>query len=376
MSDFDRLQSCPNCFRQHDVSVYVSGQKIACPCGIRFEVVHTEMKAGADKPASPGSKVFSPPSPRQSTLDTRVSPLVPPHIPGYALSELIGRGGMGEVWRAEQTSLKRPVAIKLLPDTFARTPEFVSRFEKEASALALLSHPNIIQVIDKGASEGRYYIVMEYVSGPSLREKMSGGRLSLQESIQLISAILRAVDYMHTQAVIHRDLKPENILLDSMNNIKVADFGLAGIQGEGGAREFALTATAVAMGSVNYMAPEQRKDAKHVTCRADIYAIGVIFYEMLTGELPVGRFKMPSEVDSRFPLGLDEIFSQMLQANPEARPARASWVADELEALLQRAPEVRRGPQNKSKHFGFFWWLFVALVGGLLAYVFWSFEWS
>jgi serine/threonine-protein kinase len=340
---------------------------MSCACGIRFEVVRTETKAGLDKPVSPNSKAFSHPPQPQSKGDTRIAPLLPPHIPGYALFEVIGRGGMGEVWRAEQISLKRPVAVKLLPNTFEGTPEFVGRFEKEASALALLSHPHIIQVIDKGVADGRYYIVMEYVAGQSLREKMSNGRLALQESIQLISAILRAVDYMHTQAVIHRDLKPENILLDTAGNIKVADFGLAGIQG--GAKEFALTATSVAMGSVNYMAPEQRKDAKHVDHRADIYALGIVLYEMLTGELPVGRFKMPSEIDGRFPLGLDEIVSQMLQVSPEARPARALWIADALEALLKKPPKAKRKQQNKRRHFGFFWWLFVALVGGLLAYV-------
>jgi len=371
MSRFERQQSCPNCFRRHDVSIYVSGQKIACICGIRFEVVRVEAKVDSDKPAppppaqafAPPSKAFSPPS----KADTRVAPLSPPHIPGYALLELIGRGGMGEVWRAEQMSLKRAVAIKLLPSTFESSPEFVGRFEKEASALARLSHPQIIQVIDKGVAEGRYYIVMEYVSGQSLREKMSNGRLTFEESARLISEISRAVDYMHTQAVIHRDLKPENILLDAMGNVKVADFGLAGIQG--GAKELALTATSVAMGSVNYMAPEQRKDSKHVTCRADIYALGVIFYEMLTGELPVGRFKMPSEADGRFPPGLDDIVSHLLQVEPEARPACASWISNELEALFQKAPKAQHTLKTKKGHFGFSWWLSVALVGGLLAYV-------
>ncbi|MCL2012213.1 MAG: serine/threonine protein kinase [Cystobacterineae bacterium] len=320
------------------------------------------MRANLDKPALPSPKAFSSPS----ALDTRVAPLKPPHIPGYTLLELIGRGGMGEVWRAEQISLKRTVAIKLLPAALERAPEFISRFEKEASALALLSHPHIIQVIDRGVAEERYYIVMEYVSGQSLREKLSNGRLALQEAAELISVIACAVDYMHAQAVIHRDLKPENILLDAAGNIKVADFGLAGIQS--GGKEFALTATAVAMGSMNYMAPEQRKDAKHVDNRTDIYALGVIFYEMLTGELPVGKFKMPSEIDVHFPQGLDEIVSQMLQASPEARPARAAWIAQRLEALLQRPPEANRALQSKKRGYGLPWWLLVALVGGLLAY--------
>ncbi|MCL2178001.1 MAG: serine/threonine protein kinase [Proteobacteria bacterium] len=373
MSHFERLQACPNCFRRHDVSIYISGQKITCTCGIRFEVVRTETKTGADKPVStkagenkpalPGLKASS----LKSGIDTRVVPSTPPDIPGYALREVVGRGGMGEVWRAEQISLKRTVAVKLLPSDFESAPEFVSRFEKEASALALLSHPNIVQVVDRGIAGGRYYIVMEYVSGPSLREKMSKGRLALKEAIQLISGIARAVDYMHSQGVIHRDLKPENILSDAMGNLKVADFGLAGIQR--GPQEFALTATAVAMGSMNYMAPEQRKDAKRVDNRADIYALGVIFYEMLTGELPVGCFKLPSERERYFPKGLDEVFSQVLQTNPEARPARAMWIADVLETLLQQPAQVKRGQPRKRRHGRFPWWLLAALLGGLLAYV-------
>ena len=370
MSSFERQQACPNCFRRHDVSVYVSGQKLSCACGIRFEVVHTELKAAPDKPAPASPKAFSlppkQPQPLSAQQQTRVAPLKPPDIDGYALLEMVGQGGMGEVWRAEQISLKRPVAIKLLPTSYENTPEFVGRFEKEASALALLSHPNIVQVIDRGVAGSRYYIVMEYVSGPSLREKMSQGRLPLQESLQLLSTIARAVDYMHTQAVIHRDIKPENILLDATGNVKVADFGLAGIRG---AQELALTATAVAMGSVNYMAPEQRKDAKHVDCRADIYALGIILYEMLTGELPVGRFKMPSETNKLLPRELDEVVAHLLQTSPEARPSRALWIAERLEAISQKPPEPRQGRQHQTRHLGLWGWLLIALVGGLLAYL-------
>jgi len=326
-------------------------------------VVRTETKAGTSKPAVSNLKASS----LQSEVDTRVVSSTPPNIPGYVLYEVIGRGGMGEVWRAEQISLKRTVAIKLLPSGFEGASEFVGRFEKEAAALALLSHPNIVQVMDRGIADGRYYIVMEYVSGHSLREKMSNGRLVLKEAIQLISGIARAVDHMHAQGVIHRDLKPENILLDSIGNLKIADFGLAGIQG--GAKEFALTATAVAMGSMHYMAPEQRKDAKHVDFRADIYALGVIFYEMLTGELPVGRFKMPSETAAHLPKSLDGMVSQMLEANPEARPARALWIADVLETLLRQPSEGKRGRQKKKRYGSLPWWLLAALMGGFLAYV-------
>jgi serine/threonine-protein kinase len=267
-------------------------------------------------------------------------------LPGYELLELLGRGGMGEVWRARQHSLSRMVAIKLLPENLSKNPEFIARFQKEATALASLSHPNIIQIIDRGEAGGQYFFVMEFVPGRSLRELLGSGRLSAAEALPLIAQICRAIDDAHAKGIIHRDLKPENILVDDRGHVKVADFGLAGIQA--GAAELQLTATAVAMGTVNYMAPEQRRDARNVDGRADLYSLGVIFYELLTGELPLGRFKLPSEKVEGLDPRLDAIVARALEPDPTARPARASEIEAAIAPLWGAGGAVSPAPGPKA----------------------------
>jgi serine/threonine-protein kinase len=237
---------------------------------------------------------------------------------------------MGEVWLARQVSLGRRVAVKVLPPRLARDPEFVTRFEKEATALAALSHPNIIQIIDRGVSGEHYYFVMEYVEGRSLREVMR--ELTPSEALRVALQVARAIECAHDKVIIHRDLKPENILLDGRGHVKVADFGLAGIRRPDSRLQ--LTATAVAMGTLNYMAPEQRRDAKNVDGRADLFSFGVVLYEMLTGELPVGRFKLPSERVPGLDARVDEVVARLLENEPEARYSRAAEVCQALEALV------------------------------------------
>lgn len=343
-------QDCPNCGKTHDVGVYVSGQQVACGCGIRFEVHRSDVSAapgrkyqptvGARPPAEAepsaafDKTVASSQSGAQSA-QTGVSK--PPEVAGYELLELLGRGGMGEVWKARQLSLGRVVALKVLPEKFSSDPEFVLRFEKEATALASLSHPNIVQIIDRGQSGGFVYFTMELVPGINLRELMTSGKLSLRDALRIGSQVARAIDYAHEQRVVHRDLKPENILVDARGHVKIADFGLAGMQGN--ERDIALTATAVAMGTVNYMAPEQRRDAKNVSNRADLYSLGVILYEMLTGELPIGRFKPPSQKVPGLDPALDQVVEPLLETDPEGRPERALETAVALEELTPPAPE-------------------------------------
>lgn len=253
-------------------------------------------------------------------------------IPGYELMDVLGRGGMGEVWRARQISLGRTVAIKVLPASLAKDSEFVARFEKEATALAALNHPNIIQIIDRGVAGGSAYFAMELVQGRTLRDVLNAGRPAPQDALRIAIQICRAIDCAHEQHIVHRDLKPENILVDARGHVKVADFGLAGFKGP--EEKGSLTATRVAMGTLNYMAPEQRRDAHSVDGRADIYSFGVVLYELLTGELPIGRFKLPSQRDPLLDPRLDEIVSRALEPEPEARFARASEVAAQLEAIL------------------------------------------
>ncbi len=202
---------------------------------------------------------------------------------------------MGEVYQAQQLSLNRTVAVKILDAKLANDPEFVARFEKEGAALATLRHPNVVSIVDRGRSTtgvaaevtDTWYLVMEFVEGPSLREVMRSPLFNPGQALKLFDQIGRAVDYAHGRGVIHRDLKPENILFDEQAGgvAKVTDFGLAGFS-EKSDYKLNVTRTNVAMGTAAYMAPEQKLDARKADHRADIYSLGVILYEMLTGQSP------------------------------------------------------------------------------------------
>ncbi|MFO0596814.1 MAG: serine/threonine-protein kinase [Myxococcaceae bacterium] len=328
-------QACPNCGKLHDIGIYVSGQQVQCSCGIRFEVKRSDVKGAEKAERTEGTEktvASSKPMPPDDDDDEPTSSTAVPRVPGYELLELLGKGGMGEVWRARQVSLSRNVAVKILPSRFAKDREFVARFDKEATALAALSHPGVVQIIDRGQAGDHYFFVMELVSGINLREMMNDGRLTVRDALRIGVQVARAIDYAHEMRVVHRDLKPENILVDPRGHVKIADFGLAGMKGS--EKDISLTATAVAMGTVNYMAPEQRRDAKNVDHRADLYSLGVLLYEMVTGELPIGRFKLPSQkvpgLDTRF----DDVVNHLLETEPDARPQRANQVAEVLDAMM------------------------------------------
>ncbi len=341
-------QRCPNCGTEHDVSIYVSGQRVLCECGIHFDVtrqdasgvnIRVDKKPTSDAPldtpevsAPPVPGHTPPPAPGGPAESEATFVARPVHIPGYEMVELLGRGGMGEVWRARQLSLSRYVAIKILARNLSADGEFIARFDKEASALAALSHPNIVQIIDRGVAEGTFYFAMELVEGRSLREMIGANRMPPDEALRIVAQICRAMDYAHERGVVHRDLKPENILVDGQGNVKVADFGLAAM-----ARadpRLNVTRASTAMGTLHYMAPEQRRDAHAVDGRADVYSVGVILYELLTGEVPMGRFKLPSArvtgVDGR----VDAIIEKALEPEPAARYARASLVIRDIEGLI------------------------------------------
>ncbi|MBL8910235.1 MAG: serine/threonine protein kinase [Archangium sp.] len=340
--------------------MYVSGQQLQCSCGIRFEVRRSDVKSAGAKTSPPSmastredgtEKTIAsskPTPPGDDDDDEPTSATAVPRVPGYELLELLGKGGMGEVWRARQVSLSRNVAVKLLPPRFAKDKEFVTRFEKEATALAALSHPGVVQIIDRGQAGEHYFFVMELVPGINLREMMNNGKLTVRDSLRIGAQVARAIDYAHEMKVVHRDLKPENILVDSRGHVKIADFGLAGMKGS--ERDIALTATAVAMGTVNYMAPEQRRDAKHVDHRADLYSLGVLLYEMLTGELPIGRFKMPSQRVPSLDPSLDEVICSLLESEPDARPQRANLIAEALEAVTPSSSSSSPSPFNSGAH--------------------------
>ena len=258
----------------------------------------------------------------------------PPHIPGYRLEKLVGKGGMGEVHRAVQLSLGRVVAVKILSGELAADPTFVARFDKEAAALATLSHPNVVSIVDKGKAENTYYLVMEYVDGPSLREVMRSPLLDLPGALRIIMEIARAIDYAHTRGVVHRDLKPENILFDEQAGgiAKVTDFGLATFFDDSKlTSRFNVTETHVSMGTLSYMAPEQRVDAKNADHRADIYSLGVMLYELLVGEVPIGTFDPPSQRRPGSDKRLDGIVLRCLKPSPADRYQRVADLMLDLE---------------------------------------------
>lgn len=281
-----------------------------------------------------------------SSLDATATAINRTHspdlIPGYRLEKLVGTGGMGEVHKATQLSLGRTVAIKLLSAQLAQDSSFVARFQKEAAALATLYHPHIVSILDKGNTQTTYYLVMEYVDGPSLRERMRAPNQDPLQSLQMMLQICRAIDYAHHRGVIHRDLKPENILFDEQAGgvPKVTDFGLASFLDDTSSR-FALTSTHVAMGTLSYMAPEQRVDAKTADGRADIFALGLILYEMLVGELPAGSYDPPSRRKPGLDPRLDGIIANCLKQSPADRYPSVSELIRDLEPLVPNSTTVR-----------------------------------
>ena len=216
-----------------------------------------------------------------------------PSFPEYHIDSLVGRGGMGAVYRARHRKLDREVALKILPKDLAADPSFEERFVREARALASLDHPHILRVHDFGQADGWFYLATEFVDGASLRQLMELERVSPVEAVRMIPQICDALETAHAQGIVHRDIKPENILVDAAGQVKIADFGLAKVTGAG-RESMRLTHTRQVLGTPHYMAPEQVEQPGLVDHRADIFSLGVVFYEMLTGQLPIGQFDAPS----------------------------------------------------------------------------------
>ena len=287
------------------------------------------------RPPSPSAGGFLPP-----TIEELAA-----RLPQLEILELLGRGGMGAVYKARQRELDRLVAVKILPPEVGRDPAFTERFTREARAMARLSHPNIVAVYDFGKLPSRsgigagggggggelFYFIMEYVDGVNLRQAIQSGGMDAKQALAIVPQICDALQFAHDEGVVHRDIKPENILIDKRGRVKIADFGLAKLLGQEAA-DHGLTATQQVMGTLRYMAPEQMEGTKSVDHRADIYSLGVVFYELLTGELPMGRFAPPSkmvEIDVR----LDEVVLRALEKKPEQRYQHASEVKTDMESI-------------------------------------------
>ncbi len=252
-------------------------------------------------------------------------------FPHLEIIELVGRGGMGCVFKARQPKLERLVALKLLPTKLAAEPSFRERFRREARVLARLNHPNIVSVYDFGEAGGFFYLLMEFVDGANLRQAMRAGRFPPEQALAIVPKICEALQFAHSEGILHRDVKPENILLDTKGRVKIADFGIAKLVGEP-QPVMRLTATGATIGTPQYMAPEQLERPQEVDHRADIYSLGVVFYEMLTGELPIGRFAPPSHKTPMDPR-VDEIVLRALEKEREKRYQSAGEVKTSVEHL-------------------------------------------
>lgn len=257
-------------------------------------------------------------------------------LPQYHVEKTLGRGGMGAVYLGRQPTLRRPVAIKLLPSEMAADREFIARFEQEAQLLARLQHPSIVTVHDCGrTAEGHLYFVMEYVPGTNLREILRGPGLQPEQALLMVGDLCDALNAAHREGIVHRDIKPENVLVTKDGRVKLVDFGLARPPRNDQGTE--LTRSNMVMGTPEYMAPEQLKEPFGADHRADIFALGVMLYEMLTGQTPRGAFDPPShkvEVDVR----VDEVVLKAMRSEPERRYQMASEFkqdVDQIRASIQ-----------------------------------------
>ncbi len=258
------------------------------------------------------------------------------YFPELEILEFIGRGGMGAVYKARQKRLDRLVAVKILPSSVSSDPAFAERFAREARAMARLTHPNIVTIHDFGQTDGLFYFLMEYVDGMNLRQVLNTAKITPKEALAIVPQICDALQYAHDKGIVHRDIKPENILLDKTGVVKIADFGLAKLVGLE-AKDLTITSSHDVVGTPHYMAPEQVEHPQDVDHRADIYSLGVVFYQLLTGELPIGRFAAPSrkvQIDVR----LDEVVLRALEKEPNLRYQQASQLRTQVETILSTPP--------------------------------------
>jgi predicted Ser/Thr protein kinase len=349
MNSATEHRTCPNC----GAAIPAKAPQGLCPkCLMAAAAVTTEAgHTGGKRPEPPSLERLAAAFPQLEVL------------------EFIGQGGMGAVYKARQKQLDRVVALKVLPPGIGGDPSFAERFTREAKALAKLMHPNIVALFEFGQADGIYYLLMEYVDGVSLGPLLRASRVSAREALAIVPQICDALQYAHDQGIVHRDIKPENILLDRRGRVKVADFGLAKLVGAGAGRAGSplpavasqmgdgahgvtrptdgLTDAGKIMGTPNYMAPEQVEHPAEVDHRADIYALGVVFYQMLTGELPGKRIEAPSkkvQIDVR----LDEVVMRALEKDPERRYSQASVLKTQVETIVT---EMDR-PIGSSVHAG------------------------
>ena len=313
-----------------------------------------ELAVSATLPVAAGADLDWPPQPDTFQYEGEITG-VSGDFGKYELLEEIGRGGMGVVYRARQRDLDRTVGLKMILANHLASREQILRFYAEARAAGGLRHPNIIAIYEVGQVHGQHYFTMEYVAGVSLAQQLQRSPMDAESAARCLSKIAEAVEYLHRHGIVHRDLKPSNILLDESGEPRLTDFGLAKIfSAEGG-----LTRTDTILGTPSYMAPEQAA-CRHdqVGHRSDIYSLGTILYEMLTGRPPFreespldtlvqvleGEPSAPRQLVPTIPAELETICLRCLEKDPERRYSSAANLAQDLERYLKGEPIEAQPP--------------------------------
>jgi serine/threonine-protein kinase len=309
----------------------------------------------------------------------------------YNVQARLGGGGMADVWLAEDAHLQRRIALKVLHPRFAQDREFVMRFQREAESAAGLQHPNIVSVFDRGEWEGTYYIAMQYIEGPTLKQLIDSG-ITVEQGVGVIRQVLQAAGYAHRQGIIHRDLKPQNVLVDPEGKAVVTDFGIA----RAGVSE--ITQTGSVMGTPHYLSPEQAQGFD-VTAVSDLYSIGVMLYEALTGRVPfegesavavamkqVSQMpQRPSSIQPRVSPALDAVVMRALEKDPGQRFQSADAFIAALDQAMRdpggagrgttsfaalppvvAVPEEEQGDPEEARKRRRNWWILAALVAILI----------